>query len=48
MVLYTKALKQMAVLKACCRAKGRIASVKEFDFKDAEGTTLVDAWNWKN
>ena len=34
-------------IKACCRAKGRIASVKEFDFKDAEGTTLVDAWNWK-
>ena len=34
-------------IKACCRAKGRIASVKEFDFKDAEGTTLSDAWNWK-
>ena len=34
-------------IKACCRAKGRIASVKQFDFKDAEGTTLSDAWNWR-
>ena len=26
-------------IKACCRAKGRIATVSQTD--------LVDAWNWK-
>lgn len=34
-------------IKVCCRAKGRVASVKDFDFKDSESTDLVDAWNWR-
>lgn len=34
-------------IKVCCRAKGRIAQVKKFSFKDAEETDLVDAWNWR-
>lgn len=32
-------------IKACCRAKGRIASVQ--DLYDVQGTDLVDAWNWR-
>lgn len=32
-------------VKACCRAKGRIASVQ--DLYGVQGTDLVDAWNWR-